>query len=61
MSNEIVWSPPEEIVKNSKLTKFLKFCNLSEISHNLNILVDGQGGLHHFVHGAPLLSSMIFS
>ena len=30
MSNEIVWSPPEEIVKNSKLTKFLKFCNLSD-------------------------------
>ena len=30
MSNEIVWSPPEEIVKNSKLTKFLKFCKLSD-------------------------------
>ena len=30
MNNEIVWSPPEEIVKNSKLTKFLKFCNLSD-------------------------------
>ena len=30
MSNEIVWSPPEEIVKSSKLTKFLKFCKLSD-------------------------------
>jgi acetyl-CoA synthetase len=30
MSNEIVWSPPEEIVKDSKLTKFLKFCKLND-------------------------------
>ena len=30
MSNEIVWSPPEEIVKSSKLTKFIKFCKLSD-------------------------------
>ena len=30
MNNEIVWSPPEEIIKSSKLTKFIKFCKLSD-------------------------------
>ena len=28
MTKEIVWTPPEEIVKNSKLTSFIKYCNL---------------------------------
>ena len=28
MTKEIVWTPPEEIIKNSKLTSFIKYCNL---------------------------------
>ena len=28
MTKEIVWTPPEEIIKNSKLTSFIQYCNL---------------------------------
>ena len=28
MTKEIIWTPPEEIVKKSKLTSFIKYCNL---------------------------------
>ena len=30
MTKEIVWTPPEEIIKNSKLTSFIKHCNLKD-------------------------------
>ena len=30
MTKEIVWTPPEEIIKNSKLTSFIKYCNLKD-------------------------------
>ena len=28
MTKEIVWTPPEEIIKDSKLTSFIQYCNL---------------------------------
>ena len=28
MTKEIIWTPPEEIIKKSKLTSFIKYCNL---------------------------------
>jgi acetyl-CoA synthetase len=28
MTKEIIWTPPEEIIKNSKLTSFIRYCNL---------------------------------
>jgi acetyl-CoA synthetase len=28
MTKEIIWTPSEEIIKNSKLTSFIKYCNL---------------------------------
>ena len=28
MTKEIIWTPPEEIIKNSKLTSFIQYCNL---------------------------------
>ena len=28
MSKEIIWQPSKELIENSKLTKFIQYCNL---------------------------------